>query len=438
MTDLLLDIADAARRSGLKVIELPGWKSNYSNGGFKPLGVLNHHTGSYDGIADPKDDYDYAMWLAFKGRSDLPPPLCNVALSAECVVYVCAAGNANHAGRARASGPMPPVADGNSIYLGIEAMNSGSQGWTSKGVDASGKEVTQYEALVRLNAAFDLHYGWPASHDRGHKETSVTGKIDPAPMDMAAFRADVAEAMAPKPTPPQLRRHYGLVNLGRDSNPKQSSTPLDLDVLRIVKDRMPEERCVIFWCEINEGDDNNEWALIRRTFPGWKMYGGGKMRVREPVLFSPDMPAPRVSIRWVPNTAVPHWSPMRSMMRLYLPDGETLLAWHNAAGAYGQGTRPKKYQQALNNSFDATTREYHRSSNNLHRKGRNVTWMADTNSRGYPLIGNEEQVTTHGVDHGRVRPAKGFAADFREQDWVRLGLDTHGLLRMSGRYIERG
>lgn len=192
---LLLDLADAARKSGLKVVELQGWKTNYSNGGFDPKGSLDHHTGSYDDIADAADDLSYAKWLAFTGRADLDPPLCNLALSAECVVYVCSSGNANHAGRARASGPMPAASDGNAIYIGTEAMNSGSQGWGSKGVDAHGQPVTQGEALARLDAALANHYGWPASHVRGHKETSVTGKVDPGLMDMDAQRAKVAGYM---------------------------------------------------------------------------------------------------------------------------------------------------------------------------------------------------------------------------------------------------
>ena len=188
---LLSDLAVAARKSGLKVIELDKWRGNYSGGEFDVDGVLCHHTGSYDDIADAADDLSYAKWLAFIGRSDLDPPLCNLALSAEAVVYVCAAGNANHAGQAKASGPMPAASDGNALYIGIEAMNSGSQGWNSKGTDANGNEVTQYEAYVRLCAALCEHYGWPATHVRAHKETSVTGKVDPGLMDMDKFRTDI-------------------------------------------------------------------------------------------------------------------------------------------------------------------------------------------------------------------------------------------------------
>lgn len=190
---LLTDLADAARKSGLKVIELDDWQMNVSAGSFDPEGVLCHHTGSFDSLTDAGNDLDYARWLAFTGRTDLDPPLCNLALSAEGVVYVCSAGNANHAGEARASGPMPHASDGNALYIGIEAMNSGTQGWGSIGRDAAGNEITQGQAYARLCAALCSHYGWPADHTRAHRETSLTGKWDPGGLDMDTFRTTVAD-----------------------------------------------------------------------------------------------------------------------------------------------------------------------------------------------------------------------------------------------------
>jgi hypothetical protein len=193
---MLTTLDKAVAKSGLKIVELDGWRTRKSNGGEDYGGILVHHTGAYDAIADAADDLAYAKWMALTGRgSALPPPLANLALSAECVVYVSAAGNANHAGQAKASGPMPAASDGSRIYIGIEAMNSGSQGWGSKGKDASGATITQYDAYVRLCAALCLHYNWPASHVRAHKETSVTGKWDPGMIDMDKFRAAVAAEM---------------------------------------------------------------------------------------------------------------------------------------------------------------------------------------------------------------------------------------------------
>ena len=178
---LLTDLADAARSSGLEVVEIGGWETRRrppSTGDFQPRGVLCHHTGG------PADGVEYATWLAKVGRADLPPPLCQLALGRDGTVYVCAAGRANHAGTAKASGPLPG-GDGNALYIGIEAMNSGSEGWTD----------LQRGAYVRLCAALCRWYDWPASHVRGHRETSVTGKWDPGLLDMTEFRQAVADQM---------------------------------------------------------------------------------------------------------------------------------------------------------------------------------------------------------------------------------------------------
>jgi endonuclease/exonuclease/phosphatase family metal-dependent hydrolase len=183
------------RAAGLKVVEISGWHGRgrpSSTGGFDPVGVLCHHTGSYDSMTDATNDLAYAKWLAITGRSDLPAPLCNIALSAEGVVYVCASGRANHAGRAKASGTVA-AGDGNELYIGIEAMNSGSQGWSK----------AQYNAYVTLCAVLSVKVtGNSVKTVRGHKETSVTGKWDPGQLDMAEFRTDVAAKMKALTTPP--------------------------------------------------------------------------------------------------------------------------------------------------------------------------------------------------------------------------------------------
>jgi hypothetical protein len=174
----LTDLAAVVRSSGLPVVELPGWQTRgrpASTGSFDPMGVLCHHTGG------TPDSREYAQWLATVGRSDLPAPLCHLALDREGTVYVVAAGRANHAGECRGSGPIP-AGDGNALLVGIEAMNTGSEGWTD----------VQREAYARLCAALCRGYGWPASHVRAHRETSTTGKWDPGLLDMDAHRAEVA------------------------------------------------------------------------------------------------------------------------------------------------------------------------------------------------------------------------------------------------------
>lgn len=184
----LTDLADVLRAAGLKVVEVPGWKTRgrpASTGGFNPRGNLWHHTGAKDSNPNSiADDLAYAKWLAKIGRSDLPAPLCQVSIGRDGTVYVCAAGRGNHAGKAKASGPVR-AGDGNELYLGWECQNSGSEGWTK----------AQYDAMVTAGAATSRHYKWPSSANRAHKETSVTGKWDPGLLDMDRFRADIAARM---------------------------------------------------------------------------------------------------------------------------------------------------------------------------------------------------------------------------------------------------
>lgn len=212
MARLRKDLPDIFRRHGLKVVELEGWWENgrpASTGEFDPVGVLNHHTGSKDVYDDFADDLRYAKWLAFQGRSDLPAPLCNLAGSVEGVVYFVAGGRANHAGKAKASGTVS-AGDGNELYVGIEWMNDGSQGW----------DKIQYDTVVLVNALLNLYQtGNSPATDRGHKETSVTGKWDPGLMDMDKLRSDVRYKMEQlrKSSDPDKR---SLIERFRDTAPR--------------------------------------------------------------------------------------------------------------------------------------------------------------------------------------------------------------------------
>jgi hypothetical protein len=184
----LLDLPSVLRQARLHVVEVPGWRElsrPESAGGFAPVGNLWHHTGSKD--TNPlsiEDDYEYAVWLAKIGRSDLAAPLCQGSIGRNGTVYVCAAGRGNHAGKAKASGPVP-AGDGNTLYLGWECQNTGSEGWTP----------AQYDAMVRVGAATSMAYGWTAAANRAHRETSVTGKWDPGLLAMDEFRSDIDDQM---------------------------------------------------------------------------------------------------------------------------------------------------------------------------------------------------------------------------------------------------
>jgi len=174
----LTDLADVLRSAGLKVVEIPGWKTRGRPGTFDPKGVLCHHTGG------KPDGLSYATWMAITGRTDLAAPLAQLGLDREGTFYVQAAGRANHAGRCKAIAglkayPGRDYGDGNAQMIGIEAMNTGSEGWSD----------TQYGAYVRGVAALCTHYGW--SIVLGHRETSLSGKPDPGLIDLDKFRRDV-------------------------------------------------------------------------------------------------------------------------------------------------------------------------------------------------------------------------------------------------------
>ena len=156
------------RDAGLKVVEHDGWQTRgrpASTGAFTPVGVLCHHTATARSSSDAA-----VVSLLIRGRSDLPGPLCHLGLSRDGTVHVIAAGRANHAGKAKSSGTVAG-GDGNRLYIGIEAFNDGvGEKWPA----------VQYDAYVKLAATLCQQVTHNSVQTvRGHKETSVTGKIDP-------------------------------------------------------------------------------------------------------------------------------------------------------------------------------------------------------------------------------------------------------------------
>ncbi|RRO19244.1 N-acetylmuramoyl-L-alanine amidase [Saccharopolyspora rhizosphaerae] len=194
----LVWLADVLRAAGLNVVETPGWKERTASGEqpAAAVGVLEHHTAtpaSYDNPAP-------SVQLCIDGRPDLKGPLCHAVIGFDGVVHLIAAGRANHAGEAKPSGPNPG-GDGNTLYVGFE--------WDYQGVD-QGPSPEQHGAALTATAAVLRHLGRPPDAARGHKETSVTGKIDPGHVDMDRFRADlVTKEQEDEMTPEQdaiLRR----------------------------------------------------------------------------------------------------------------------------------------------------------------------------------------------------------------------------------------
>lgn len=178
------------RSYGLKVTPIPGWRKRgrpASTGGFDPVGVLVHHTATPVTWAIAA-----VLRLLTGGRTDLPGPLAQFGLGRKGRVYLIAAGRANHAGKAKASGTVAS-GDGNTLYMGIEAFNDGvGEKWNR----------IQYNALVLLCAVLSVEITKNSVNTvRGHKETSTTGKIDPT-FDMDQFRARVEAKMRELTAPP--------------------------------------------------------------------------------------------------------------------------------------------------------------------------------------------------------------------------------------------
>lgn len=194
---------DILRSAGLKVKVHSGWLTRGRPGGLNPTGVLCHHTAT-----GPNSSDSNVLNLLIRGRSDLAGPLCNLGLDRDGVVHIIAAGRANHAGRAKASGSMAAASSGNGVYIGIEAFNAGTgEKWNKK----------QYDAYVLLCAVLSVKItGNSVNTVRAHRETSVTGKIDPFgptpyenSFDMNKFRSRVDEQIkklksgAARPTTPK-------------------------------------------------------------------------------------------------------------------------------------------------------------------------------------------------------------------------------------------
>lgn len=173
---LITDLADVLRSAGVKVIEVPGWKS----ASYRPMvavkGCINHHT-----AGPPHAHGTPSLNVVIRGRPDVSGPLCNIYLATDGTAYTVAAGRANHAGKGEFHG----ITDGGSNLIGIEAENAGDghDPWPA----------VQMDAYASICAALAKHYGFPVDMVIGHKEWALPRgrKVDPS-FDMDDFRMDVA------------------------------------------------------------------------------------------------------------------------------------------------------------------------------------------------------------------------------------------------------
>ncbi|WP_020519630.1 golvesin C-terminal-like domain-containing protein [Catelliglobosispora koreensis] len=178
-------LADVLRAAGVTVVEHGDWRNRMRPGSFDPIGVLWHHTAATSSASNPHP----ALNICINGRPDLAGPLCQALVDYHGVFHVISAGRCNHAGQARASGPIP-AGDGNTMLIGWEIDYNGvNQQMTA----------AQYNASVKATVAVLQRLGRDASYVRGHRETSTTGKIDPSFIDLNALRTEIAGLLNPQP-----------------------------------------------------------------------------------------------------------------------------------------------------------------------------------------------------------------------------------------------
>ena len=136
-------------------------------------GIMWHHTGATGtpgpgAIArHPTLGLASQLYLARNGRWTL-----------------CGVGIAYHAGPGRYPGI--PDNNANPVVIGIEAENSGSEGWSQ----------AQYGSYVVGSAAILRRLGRDAARMIGHREWSSEGKWDPGMLDLDIARVHLAHALA--------------------------------------------------------------------------------------------------------------------------------------------------------------------------------------------------------------------------------------------------
>lgn len=171
----LHDLANAARTSKLKVIEIPGWRTR-GHGGMatRPQGLVCHHTAGRPTASRPYP----SLGVVRDGRPGLPGPLSQLGLGGDLTVRVIAAGRCWHAGLTFQSW------QNNDHSIGIEAEHpGGSTPWSP----------AMYEAYVQLAHALWEWYDFELTHIMGHKEVAKPKGRKPDPtFNMSTFRTNVA------------------------------------------------------------------------------------------------------------------------------------------------------------------------------------------------------------------------------------------------------
>jgi hypothetical protein len=170
-------LADAARTTGYRVVEVAGWRSR-GHGAMRLVeGVVGHHTAT---PARAGGDYP-SLNVVTNGRSDLAGPLAHLGLGRDGTVYVIAAGVGWHAGASNWDG----FVDLNDEFIGIEAESPGDGTWTA----------AQRDCYPKLVGALLRYMNRPKERYAGHKDVCRPPgrKIDPAGIDTAWMQNTAAK-----------------------------------------------------------------------------------------------------------------------------------------------------------------------------------------------------------------------------------------------------
>lgn len=180
-------LADRCRSFGLRVVEVAGWQSRGRPQDFQPGGSVNHHT------AGPSTGSCPSLGGVINGfPGSAPGPLANAVQSREPdgndIIYIVAAGVANHAGVGSWKG-----LTGNRRVVGLEIEHNG----------VTDLPIHRQEIAARFHAAV-ANGRWGADMVCQHKEWAPAGtKIDAATgVDNNGFRAMVDAALKGPHIPP--------------------------------------------------------------------------------------------------------------------------------------------------------------------------------------------------------------------------------------------
>jgi len=164
-------IADRLRADGLRVAEVSGWKTRGADTLHAKAFVRHHTAGSATGDTP-------SLGIIVNGRSDLAGPLANIYLGRDRIVYVVAAGKANHAGTP--DGGSWKGCLGNSDAYGLEIEHPGT----------SVLAADMHELSARACAAL-IRGRFGTSMVCDHSEWAPSRKIDlatgPGPADFRAL-----------------------------------------------------------------------------------------------------------------------------------------------------------------------------------------------------------------------------------------------------------